>query len=168
MDERMKTHGDLGWCELMTDEVETAREFYTGVIGWSSEVMDVGKGPCTMFKIGDRPVAGLMAEPPAAAGYRPRVRSAYYGRVYRHISRRNGADIRASATKFQCADETFAIKSLKFIPPGTEKFLKNESKQILKRPPYCRSPDIVLPEFICLKRFAFDVNRKGIPKVLFV
>ena len=68
MDERMKTHGDLGWCELMTDEVEPAREFYTGVIGWSSEVMDVGKGPYTMFKIGDRPVAGLMAKPPEAAG----------------------------------------------------------------------------------------------------
>ena len=64
MDDRMKTHGDIGWCDLMTDDVDKARDFYTGVIGWDTEVMDVGKGPYTVFKAGDRPVAGLMAKPP--------------------------------------------------------------------------------------------------------
>ena len=64
MDDRMKTHGDVGWCDLMTDDVDKARDFYTGVIGWDTEVMDVGKGPYTVFKTGGRPVAGLMAKPP--------------------------------------------------------------------------------------------------------
>ena len=64
MDDRMKTHGDIGWCDLMTGDVDKARDFYTSVIGWDTEVMDVGKGPYTVFKAGDRPVAGLMAKPP--------------------------------------------------------------------------------------------------------
>ena len=67
MDERMKTHGDFGWRELMTDDVDTAREFYETVIGWNAEVVDVGKGPYTLLKIGDRPVAGMMAKPAMAA-----------------------------------------------------------------------------------------------------
>ena len=70
MDDRMKTHGDIGGCDLMTGDVDKARDFYTGVIGWDTEVMDVGKGPYTVFRTGDRPVAGLMAKPPegSAAG----------------------------------------------------------------------------------------------------
>ena len=64
MDDRMKTHGHIGWCDLMSDDVDKARDFYTGVLGWDTEVMDVGKGPYTVFKAGDRPVAGLMAKPP--------------------------------------------------------------------------------------------------------
>ena len=66
MNESMKTHGDFGWRDLMTDDVDKARQFYTDVIGWSTEVMDVGKGPYTVFKIGDRPVAGLMDKSPTA------------------------------------------------------------------------------------------------------
>ena len=64
MDDRMKTHGAVGWCDLMTDDVDKARDFYTSVIGWDIEVMDVGKGPYTVFKAGGRPVAGLMAKRP--------------------------------------------------------------------------------------------------------
>lgn len=66
MNESMKTHGDFGWRDLMTDDVDRACRFYTDVIGWSTEVMDVGKGPYTVFKIGDRPVAGLMDKSPSA------------------------------------------------------------------------------------------------------
>ena len=64
MDERMKTHGDIGWRDLTTDDVDKARDFYTSVIGWDTEVVDIGQGPYTVFKIGDRPVAGLMARSP--------------------------------------------------------------------------------------------------------
>ena len=63
MDKRMKQHGHIGWCDLMSDDVRRARDFYTGVLGWDTEVMDVGQGPYTVFKIGDVPVAGLMAKP---------------------------------------------------------------------------------------------------------
>ena len=67
MDERMKTHGDFGWCDLMTEDPDKARDFYTEVIGWNTEVVDIGKGPYTVMKIGDRPVAGMMAKPAEAA-----------------------------------------------------------------------------------------------------
>ena len=63
MDERMTNHGHIGWCDLMSDDVDGARDFYTGVLGWDTEVMDVGKGPYTVFKADDRPVAGLLAKP---------------------------------------------------------------------------------------------------------
>ena len=61
MDERMTNHGHIGWCDLMSDDVDRARDFYTGVLEWGTEVVDVGKGPYTVFKADDRPVAGLMA-----------------------------------------------------------------------------------------------------------
>ena len=67
MDERLKTHGAVGWCDMLTDDVEKARDFYTSVVGWESEVMDVGKGPYTVFKAGGRPAAGMMTKPPEAA-----------------------------------------------------------------------------------------------------
>ena len=66
MDDRMTQHGRIGWCDLMSDDVDEAREFYTGVLGWDTDVMDVGKGPYTVFRAGGRPVAGLMAKPPEA------------------------------------------------------------------------------------------------------
>ena len=68
MDERMKAHGHIAWSDLMSDDVEKARDFYTGVLGWDTEVVDVGKGPYTVFKADDRPVAGLMAKPPQGPG----------------------------------------------------------------------------------------------------
>ena len=64
MDERMTNHGHIGWSDLMSDDADKARDFYTGVLGWDADVMDVGMGPYTVFKVGDRPVAGLMAKPP--------------------------------------------------------------------------------------------------------
>ena len=64
MDERMKTHGDIGWCDLASDDVARARDFYTEVIGWHSETVDVGQGPYTVFQLDGRPVAGLMARAP--------------------------------------------------------------------------------------------------------
>ena len=55
MDGRMKSHGHIGWCDLMSGDADEARDFYTGVLGWDAEVVDVGKGPYTVFKAGDRP-----------------------------------------------------------------------------------------------------------------
>ena len=63
MDERMTNHGHIGWCDLMSDDVDRARDFYTGVLEWDTEVVDVGQGPYTVFSADDRPVAGLMARP---------------------------------------------------------------------------------------------------------
>ena len=64
----------------MTDDTGKARAFYAEVIGWNTEDMDVGArrwntedmdvgaGPYTLFKIGDRPVGGVMSKPPDMAG----------------------------------------------------------------------------------------------------
>ena len=30
----MKSHGHIGWCDLMSDDVDKARDFYTKVLGW--------------------------------------------------------------------------------------------------------------------------------------
>ena len=64
MDERLTNHGHIGWCDLMSDDVDQARDFYTGVLDWDTEVVDVGKGPYTVVNAGGRPVAGLRAKPP--------------------------------------------------------------------------------------------------------
>ena len=68
MDNPMQTHGHIGWCDLMSDDVDKARDIYTGVLGWDTEVEDVGTGPYTVFKAGETPVAGLMAKPPEGPG----------------------------------------------------------------------------------------------------
>ena len=78
MDDRMKNHGHIGWCDLMSDDVDKARDFYTGVLGWDTEVMDIGQGPYTVFKADDRPVAGLMAKPPEGpASFAPTAWTSY-------------------------------------------------------------------------------------------
>ena len=87
MSESMRTHGDFGWRDLMTDDVDSACAFYTDVIGWSTEVMDIGKGPYTVFKIGDRPVAGLMGKGPSHARCTDSVDKLRHGRRCRHARR---------------------------------------------------------------------------------
>ena len=78
MDDRMKNHGHIGWCDLMSDDVDKARDFYTGVLGWDTEVMDIGQGPYTVFKADDRPVAGLMGKPPEGpASFAPTAWTSY-------------------------------------------------------------------------------------------
>ena len=42
MSDAMHTHGALSWCELMTDDVEAARAFYTGLIGYEAREMMPG------------------------------------------------------------------------------------------------------------------------------
>ena len=68
MDNPMQNHGHVEWCDLMSDDVDKARDFYTDLFGWNTEVMDVGTGPYTVFKAGETPVAGLMAKPPEGPG----------------------------------------------------------------------------------------------------
>ena len=78
MDDSMKIHGRIGWCDLMSDDIDKARDFYTGVLGWDTEVTDVGKGPYTVFKAGEVPVAGLMGKPPEGpASFAPTAWTSY-------------------------------------------------------------------------------------------
>jgi predicted enzyme related to lactoylglutathione lyase len=50
----------LCWNELMTNDVEGARKFYTGVIGWTAKVSP----EYTEWHVGDRAVGGLLDKLP--------------------------------------------------------------------------------------------------------
>lgn len=56
-------HGGLNWNELLTDDVDRAREFYGAVFGWTFETSQMPAGPYTVFSVGDRAVGGMMPKP---------------------------------------------------------------------------------------------------------
>lgn len=55
-------HGKVLWNELMTRDVEGAKEYYGATFGWTFETMPVpgGEGDYTVAKLGDEMVAGMM------------------------------------------------------------------------------------------------------------
>ena len=54
--------GTLTWVELTTSDTAKAQAFYTEVFGWDVENSE-GEMPYTEFKLGDKSVAGMMAQP---------------------------------------------------------------------------------------------------------
>ena len=70
MSNPMKQHGAFSWNELMTTDVESAKEFYGKLFNWQLEQAP-GDMPYTMAKAGGQEVAGLMTMPPEAAGMPP-------------------------------------------------------------------------------------------------
>ncbi|MFN0154648.1 MAG: VOC family protein [Gaiella sp.] len=59
--------GVFAWDELMSEDVEASRRFYTEVAGWRSKDMDMSGMTYTMFQAADgQDVAGLMAKPEMA------------------------------------------------------------------------------------------------------
>ncbi len=61
-----KTHGAFSWSELMTPEPTQAAEFYGSLFGWKLETMDMPSGKYWVVKVGDVPMAGVMAWPDPA------------------------------------------------------------------------------------------------------
>ena len=55
----MWSHGSFHWNELMTRDVERAKTFYGGTIGWSFEAMPIPDGTYWIAKLGDKPVGGF-------------------------------------------------------------------------------------------------------------
>ena len=62
-------HGTFGWNELMTTDVEAAKEFYANVIGWTSHDVQMGNptSPAkegeqsyTLWTVGDKEIGGAM------------------------------------------------------------------------------------------------------------
>ena len=73
MDEPYPKPGFFSWNELMTTDVEAAKAFYTGLLGWTTEdkpMPEMGM-TYTLLKVGDTPVGGLMAMPPEAGPMPP-------------------------------------------------------------------------------------------------
>src|SRR5262249_6722284 len=56
--------GTWSWSELVTTDVERAKEFYGAVFGWGSETHGEGVGSYTEWKVGGRSVGGMMPKPP--------------------------------------------------------------------------------------------------------
>lgn len=71
MTDAMKQHGIFSWNELMTTDIEGAKQFYSQLLGWQLEAMPSPDMPYTMAKVGDTMVAGLMAIPQESAGMPP-------------------------------------------------------------------------------------------------
>ena len=67
MSDAFQTHGAFSWCELQTDDAETASAFYGKVIGWETEDMEMPGGSYTILKAGGEPVGGIMKRPPEMA-----------------------------------------------------------------------------------------------------
>jgi predicted enzyme related to lactoylglutathione lyase len=55
--------GHFVWHDLFTSDAEQATSFYTELLGWTTEVQDMGTGPYTMFKVGEKYVGGVAAAP---------------------------------------------------------------------------------------------------------
>jgi predicted enzyme related to lactoylglutathione lyase len=72
--------GAMSWVELLARDATASAKFYTGLFGWTTEVMSMG-GPVdyTVFKIGEVPVAGMMPNPAGAEDNVPQNWLGYYG-----------------------------------------------------------------------------------------
>jgi uncharacterized protein len=55
------SHGSFYWNELMTRDVEKAKKFYGGTIGWTFDGMPMPDGTYWVAKMGDKPVGGLFS-----------------------------------------------------------------------------------------------------------
>jgi predicted enzyme related to lactoylglutathione lyase len=55
--------GTFCWNELDTRDVPTAKSFYADVFGWQPNDMHMSAMTYTEWKVGDRPVAGMMQMP---------------------------------------------------------------------------------------------------------
>lgn len=68
----MMKHGAFGWFELMTTDVEGAKEFYSGLFGWEYEEMPMEDGSSyTIVNVDGKPAAGIMAQPGECRGMPP-------------------------------------------------------------------------------------------------
>ncbi len=86
----VNSHGRFAWYELLPTDVEAAKAFYTGVMGWGAWDASVPGRPYTLFTAGNVSVGGLMNLPQDA--WKTGV-SAELDRICR--GRRRGRDRRA-------------------------------------------------------------------------
>ena len=56
----MPQEGTFCWNELTSPDAAACKEFYTGLLGWTTKEMDMGPATYTIFKAGDRDIGGMM------------------------------------------------------------------------------------------------------------
>jgi len=66
MNDAFKQHGTFSWSELLVNDVESAISFYTNVIGWEIEEMEMPEGKYYVLKSAGEPVGGIMQIPKGA------------------------------------------------------------------------------------------------------
>lgn len=70
--------GEFCWNELMTSDVNKAKDFYKNLFGWTYEDNNMGDFTYTMFKAGERNIGGMVQTPP---GYENQIPSHWMGYV---------------------------------------------------------------------------------------
>jgi len=65
--------GSFVWYDFMTPDPEAAKAFYTGVMGWGTQVWENSGMSYTMWSVGETPIGGIMKMPEeaVAGGARP-------------------------------------------------------------------------------------------------
>ena len=69
MDEKVMKHGAFSWFELMTNDVDAAKDFYSKLFGWETEKMEMEGGMIyTVVKVNGEAAGGMMGMPSGAGG----------------------------------------------------------------------------------------------------
>lgn len=63
--------GEFCWNELMTADVEKAKEFYGSLFGWTYQDHHMTNTTYTMFTMGDKMVGGMLPTPSEKMGMIP-------------------------------------------------------------------------------------------------
>ena len=71
MKDAFKQQGAFSWCELVTTDAKAANDFYSRLLGWSTEDMPMEGMTYTILKVGEEGVGGVMSTPPGAEGTPP-------------------------------------------------------------------------------------------------
>lgn len=72
MDEKLLKHGVFSWFELMTSDVEGAKDFYSSLFGWTTEAMEMENGMTyNVVKAAGEEAGGIMAAPREAGSMPP-------------------------------------------------------------------------------------------------
>ena len=71
MKDPFKTHGAFSWNELMTSDPAAAKKFYSQLLGWEMEEMNMGNMKYTVVKVAGEDIGGIMSIPPEASGAPP-------------------------------------------------------------------------------------------------
>ncbi len=71
--------GAFVWNELNTRDIAAAKAFYSEVFGWKPNDMDMGDMSYTEWKLGDKPVAGMMTMPDMVPAEVPAHWLVYFG-----------------------------------------------------------------------------------------
>ena len=64
-----QTNGAISWHELMVDDIDAAKSFYSEVFGWTLEdvQMEGMERAYTVIKVGDAQIGGIVAKPEETA-----------------------------------------------------------------------------------------------------